>query len=272
VSLLWRDHYIAVLCPDRVAVVRRRRGRKRPIELLASETCTAPTAQAAVQALAGLLARPEVRKGDLTVVVSSHFVRYLLVPWRAEVRNPAELAAFAAICCDEVFGNEPAGRAVLVSREKASGPRVAAALEPAFLSALRSVAAASPLRLSSIQPYLAAAFNSVRASLDRPDFVFVVAEPKRSCLLVSKEGYWSSLRSSFAADRPQALADLIEREAQLIGLTEEAMPSIFVHAPGQARLDLPAFHGVMPQSISVRVPDALGSAADPLLSMAMTVA
>jgi hypothetical protein len=272
VSLLWRDHYVAVLCPERVALVRRRRGRNGAVELLASTACAAATASCAAEALAGLLARPEIGKGDLTLIVSSHFARYLLVPWRAEVRNPAELAAFAAICCEQIFGNEEGGRVVLTSRDKARAPRIAAALEVALLNALRSVIAASPLRLTSIQPYLAAAFNCLRASLGRPDFVFVVAESGRSCLLVSKDRRWSSLRSSFAADRPQAMADLIEREAQLVGLSEGAMPSIFVHAPGQPRMDLPAVHGVVPQSIGVRMPDAPASPADPLLTMAMTVA
>ena len=271
-SLLWRDRYVAVLCSDRVAIVRRRRGRNGAVALVADAPCTAPTAQAAADALAVLLARPEIGKGDLTLVLSSHFVRYLLVPWRAEVRNPAELAAYAAICCDQMFGSEPAGRVVLTSREKASAPRIAAALDAAFMNALRSVAGASRLRLTSIQPYLAAAFNCLRESLGRSDFVFVVAEPKRSCLLVSKAGKWSSLRASATADRPQSLVDLIEREAQLIGLDEDAMPSIFVHAPGHAPLHLPACRGVVPQSLNVRIPEPLGCAADPLLAMAMTVA
>lgn len=270
-SPLWRDRFIAVLCPDRVAIARRRSGRNRGLELHADAACAAPTAEAACEALAELLARADSGKGDLSVVLSSHFARYLLVPWRDEVRSPAELAAFAGICCDQVFGAEPAGRAILVSREKAGAPRIAAAVDASLLAALRKAVAGSRMRLTSIQPYLVTAFNSMRKSLGRRDFLFLVAEPRRSCLLLSTGGTWSSVRANAGADQPQALADLIEREAQLIGLADEAMPPIFVHAPGQVNLQMPACRGVLPESVGVRLP-AFAAAADPLLTMAMTVA
>jgi len=194
------------------------------------------------------------------------------VPWRAEVGTPKELAAYAEICCDEVFGSDPQGRVLLTSRAKAHSPRLAAALDSAFLNALRSVVGASRLRLRSVQPYLAAAFNRLRDSLGGRNFVFVVAEPARSCLLVSVGGLWTSVRASSAQDRPQALADLIEREAQLIGLAEQGMPPVFVHAPGQANLDVPECQGVKPATIKLPVPVSLAAAADPLMNMAMTVA
>lgn len=271
-SPLWRDRFIAVLCPDRVAIVRRRGGRNRGLELHADAPCAAPTAQAACEALAGLLARTGSGKGDLSIVLSSHFVRYLLVPWRDEVRSPAELAAFAGICCDQGFGAEPAGRMVLISPEKTSAARIAAAIDMPLLAALRKSVEGSRMRLTSIQPYLVTAFNAMRHSLGRRDFLFLVAEPRRSCLLMCTGGNWSSVRASSAADQPQALADLIEREAQLIGLGDEAMPPIYVHAPGQADLRVPACRGVVPQSVGVRTSILVTSAADPLLAMAMTVA
>ena len=268
----WRNQYIAVLCLDRVAILRRRRGWSGAFDLTADAACAAPTAAAAVQALAGLLARPEMVRGDLTVLLSNHFVRYLLVPWRAEVDTPAELAAFARICCDQVFGNDAGKQILLTSREKAPGARLAAALDATLMESLRDVVAASRLRLVSVQPYLAAAFNRLRASFGQRDFVFVVAEPARSCLLVATGGAWSSVRASAAEDQPQALADLIEREAQLLGLAEEGMPPVFVHAPRQGRIRLPDCHGVTPRTIGLPVPDHLAAAANPLLTMAMTVA
>jgi len=272
VSPLWRKQYIAVLCLERVAILRRRRGWNGAFDFKADAACAAPTAAAAAEALAGLLARPEIGNGDLTVVLSNHLVRYLLVPWRAEVASPAELAAFARICCDQVFGDDAGRRILLTSREKAASPRLAAALDAAFMDTLRKVVAASRLRLVSVQPYLAAAFNRLRASFGQRDFIFVVAEPARSCLLVSIGGCWSSVRASAAQDRPQALAELIEREAQLLGLAEEGMPPVFVHAARQANIKLPDCHGVTPTSIGLPIPDGLADAADPLLTMAMTVA
>jgi hypothetical protein len=271
VSPSWHDRYIAVLSPERVALVRRRRGWNDAFDLCADAACAEPTPAAATEALSGLLGRQEIGEGKLTVLLSNHFVRYLLVPWRPEVGSPAELAAYAEICCDQVFGSEAGRRIVLTSREKALSPRLAAVLDGAFLDNLRSVVEASRLSLASIQPYLSAAFNCMRESLDRSNFVFVVAEPARTCMLVSIDGCWSSVRASSGEDQPQALADLIEREALLLGVAEEDMPPVFVHAPRHADLKLPDCHGVTPETIRLPLPDTLAGAADPLLTMAMTV-
>jgi hypothetical protein len=271
VSPSWRDRYIAVLTPDKVAVVRRRWGWSGDFDLRADAACVEPTAVGAAQALSGLLARPEIGSGQLTVLLSNHFVRYLLVPWRAEVGSPAELTAFAEICCDQVFGSEPGRRILITSREKASSPRLAAVLDGTFLDALHSAVNASSLGLASVQPYLSAAFNCMRVSFSRSNFVFVVAEPNRTCMLVSIDGCWSSVRASAGEDRPQALADLIEREALLLGVAEEDMPPVFVHAPRHADLKLPDCHGVTPETIRLPLPETLAGTADPLLTMAMTV-
>ena len=278
-SLLWRDHYIAVLGPDGAAIVRRRRGWNGAFDFRASSAYTAALAStpvsAAVEALGSLLAGPEIGPGNLSIVLSNHFVRYLLVPWRDEVSTRDEFAAFAQICCDQVYGgDEPqSNRHILCSsREKAGSPRLAAVIEAPFLSALKSVVASSKLRLLSIQPYLAAIFNRLETSIDPRNFFFVVAEPNRSCLLAATNGHWSRVQSSAGGDQAQALADLIDREAQLLGFDGDAMPAIFVHAPRQARLDLPACNGVKPATLSVPIPAALAGTADHLLAMAMAVA
>jgi hypothetical protein len=201
------------------------------------------------------------------VLVSSDFVQYLLVPWKPEIGRPAELAAFAAICFDETFGSEPGGRALVIARERAHGARIAAALDATLLGSLRSVVAASPLRLRSVQPYLAAACDRLRGSLAARDFLFVLAEPTRSCVLVATAGRWRSLRSTAAGTHPRELARLVEREAQVAGLAEQGMPAVFVHAPGQKLLQLPPCHGVTPRTLSLP-----GAPDDPLLAMAMAVA
>jgi hypothetical protein len=270
VSLSWRDRFTAVLCPDRVALVRRGRGWGKQPVLHSEADCAAPTAQAAVDALNTLIAKPGVA-GDLTLVLSSHFVRYLLVPWRAEVGKPSELAAYAGICFDETFGSDAGAREILVGRERAPSARIAAGLDTRFLHALRTAVAGSRLRLVSVQPYLASLFNSVRPALASKDFVFLVAEPTRSCLLIATGGCWRSLRNTGSAATPQELSDLIEREVQLAGLAEQGMPPVFVHAPGQDELALPACEGVLPQRVQAR--GGRGAAtSDPLLAMALTVA
>lgn len=271
-SRSWPDRHTAVLAPHRVALFRSRGAWHPRLERVAEAACAGSSRGAALEALAGLLADPSLRRGRLSVVLSNQFVRYLLVPWRAEVAGPAELAGFAAICCDETFGEEPTGRVLVSARERAPSARVAAAIDTALLESLRAAAAASPLRLVSVQPYLGAAFDRLRRGLPRRDFMFLLAEPTRSCVLVASGGRWRSVRSTAGSNQPQALADLLEREAQLTGLADEGMPRVFVHAPGQHHLELPPCHGVVPRQLAWPGAVAGADAADPLLAMARAVA
>ena len=276
-SLSWRDRYIAVLGPDGAAIVRRRKGWSDDFDYKADAPYAVgmSPAAAAPEALGRLLAAPEIGPGELSIVLSNHFVRYLLVPWRDEIGDPAEFASFAQICVEEVYGGDSpqnGARVLRCSRERAGSPRLAAVIETPLLGALERVVADTPLKLTSIQPYLASAFNRLGSPFRRGDFLFVVAEPNRCCLLAATGGRWSRVQATNGEDQPQAVADLIDREAQLLGLDPEAMPPIYVHAPRQARLDLPECNGVKPETLSLPIPAALVGAADHLLTMAMTVA
>ena len=267
-SLSWPDTCVAVLTPERALLARTRRGLRARLEPLAEAACTGPQPQAQAAALAQLLAAPGLRRGELRIVLSSHLVRLLLLPWSAEVGTPGELAEYAAICCDETFGSEAGGRRVVSARERAPSPRVTMAVDQGLLAALRAAATASPLRLASVQPYPAAAFDRLRRSLPRRDFVLLLAEPTRSCLFAASGGRWRSLRSVGCSRQPQALLQLLQREAQLSGLADEGMPPVFVHAPGEEPLDLPSCLGVTPRWL----PWPGGAPSDSLLAMAKAVA
>lgn len=265
----WRDRYVGVLAPEGVALVRRRRGWRTAYDLKLDSPCAAPTPAAAVQAFAALLEAPEVGPGDLVLVLSNHFVRYLLVPWRDEVGTPAELEAYARICCEQVYGGDCTGRVLRISPERAGCPRLAALVEGDFLALLEKALAASRLRLAAVAPYLAAAYNRLGRELPPRDFLFVVAEPSRTCLLAAAGGRWSAVRAGGGEDSPEALAGFIERECRLLGLEPEAMPPLFVHAPRRAKLELRECNGSRPASLALPIPPSLAAGADPLLAMAM---
>ena len=264
-SRLLRERFTAVVGPDRV-VLARRAGWRRPPELHAQVPCQQPTAKAALLALSELLARPEIGKGEITIVLSNHFVQYVLLPWRAEVSRPSELAAYAAILFDETYGNDAGGREILIGRERAGSARIAAGIDSTLLHGLRNAVAASKLKLVSVQPYLSAAFDRVRRTVGSRDFMFVLAEPARSCVLVATGGRWRSLRNTATTAQPHELAHLIEREAQLAGLADEGMPPVFVHAPGHDALKVPPCQGVTPRTLGLP-----HGADDPFLAMAMSV-
>lgn len=277
-KMRWRDHYVAVLTPGCVTLVRRRRGLHGECDLKADQPVAASAdgslaaSLAATEALATLLARPEVGAGELTVLLSNHFVRYQIVPWSDAVGTPDELAALARIGFEQVYGGEAADWQIEVAPEAAGKPRLAAAVSLALLDRLRAIAGASRLRLSAVQPYLVAAFNRLAEPRKHNDVLFVLAEPSRACLLVAVGGQWRGVRVSASEDTPEALAALIERECQLLGLTDDKTPPILVHAPQRARMPLPTIGGVVPRMLPIGVPAALAPVADAQLAMAMTVA
>lgn len=271
-SLSWRDLHIAVVAPQRVALIRRRRGwgRHRHFDLkLDAPWVGAPTA--AADALGELLQRPEIGAGELRIVISSHFVRYVLIPWRDEITTREEFATYAQICCDQTYGSTGAARSLRTAPEKEGSPRLAATLDTVLLEALTRAASSSRLHLTSVQPYLSAAYNRLAGTLPRDDFILVIAEPGRSCLLAASHGRWTCVRTSSGEDQALPLAELIEREAQLLGLCDAGLPPLFVHAPRQTGLKLRECHGVTPDTLDLAVPGSLAEAADPLLTMAMTV-
>lgn len=273
-----RDHYVAVLTPAGATLVRRRRGLHGDCDLKADQPAAASdgsplaAALAAADALALLLQRPEVGRGDLSIVLSNHFVRYQVVPWSDAVSTPEELAALARVGFEKVFGGEAAGWQIEIAPEAAGKPRLAAAVASALVERLRSAAAGSRLRLKAMLPYLVSAYNRLGEPARHDDVLFVLAEPGRACLLVATGGHWRGVRTSASEDTPEALAGLIERECQLLGLTDENTPQILVHAPQRARMPLPTIGGSVPRALAVGIPASLSAVADPQLAMAMTVA
>jgi hypothetical protein len=276
-----RDHYIAVLSPEGVTVVRRKaRG---GLDLKVDEPVTTQAAQggaspedlalAAVEALGRTLARPEIGDGRLSVLLSSHFVRFQLLPWRDEIGSVAELQVYAQISFEQVYGTVAASWTPMVAPDREGRPRLAAAVPTATLRQLEAQVAAGPNRLSldSVQPYLTAAFNRLCQPECGDDFLFVLAEPARTCLLSAAAGYWQSVRVSAGDDEVSALSALIEREMHLSAPNTAGHKKILVHSPRRSRLDFPESSWGPAQVLAVEIPDELSSVADARLGMAMTL-
>lgn len=249
-SLLSRDDFIAVLAPTRVTLLRAGRGGPAPC---GASDCAGGWSGAA-DALQGLLREAGARRGRLTVVLSSHFAHFRLLPWSDAIGSPAELESFARIGFEDIYGPVAAGWALRISPEAAGRPRVAAAVEQALLERLQSIAQGAGLRLESVQPHLMAAYNRLQPRLARDNFVFAVAEPGRCSMLLARAGQWLSVRSSASGDSERAVAALLERECELTGIGDPAagpLPAVYVHAPGRAAGEWPAVEGIAPQALAL---------------------
>ncbi|QAY85546.1 hypothetical protein [Pseudomonas arsenicoxydans] len=243
-SLLSRDRYVAVLGASGVGL-----GQRKGSETLwlgsvgfIDEGFHAWTV--ALETLDRLLGEHAPAGAELSVVISGHFSRFCLVPWSEQISSPDELLGFAQLCFEDLYGAPTQPWSMVLSAEPAGYDRIATALPEDLLARLRSLVSGRGLRLRSVQPYLMAVFNHFDKSLDAGDFLFVVAEPVRSVLLLAREGRWTSVRSVGSNDSDAALIALIGRESQLQASTSERPLNIYLHAPARIDVqpDVPGVH------------------------------
>ena len=232
-SPLFVSEFCAALAPGRIELTRRGAGfgrRTRPwrcanFEAARDEKDCWQFALIALQSL--LLGEPPVR-GRLRVVLSGHWVRYLLVPWNADIRSPDEFALYARACFERVHGQAAADWEIRADSAGAGLPRLACAVDKALLQGLDALARETACKLSGVQPYLTHAFNPLRSTPRRGNFLFVLAEPGRATLLSAERGRWRSVRNCALAG--EALATIIEREHSLLDLGSGS--ETLIHATG----------------------------------------
>lgn len=223
-SLSWGESVRAALCPDRVAFVRMRHGWPGMLEgRVATHAVTEsgePTWTAAVAELGAGLSAIGQHNTRVTVVLSNHFVRYLLVPWNDALAGEAEELAHARHCFSQVYGAATDAWDIRLSAEP-GGAQVACAVDRELLARLEQAVAATGRRLYSVQPYLMAAFNHLRRELADPLVWFVLAERGNICLAALRDGQWNSLLNVQADDGwAHGLPQLLARQRLLSGLDD----------------------------------------------------
>lgn len=234
----WRDRVRIVLRPDRVILVRLAGALTPRVSAKEIVDCAGDGWQPAVAALAGALKGAKWQRADATVILSSHFVRYLLVPWSDQLVTEEERAAWVRHSFTEVHGADAAQWEFRWSEEGPGRPQVASAVEQALPAAIREVFKASTLRLRSLQPYAMAAFNHWRRAMAGPERFFLLAEPGRLCLAALSQGQWRSFHSRRLGEAWQEeLPRFLEREL-LLSEGEEAEPRVYFHLPEAPGFDL----------------------------------
>jgi hypothetical protein len=203
VSLSWRERVEVGFYPDRLVLVR---GKATESIALAPAAPPEPRWRAGLDALAGLEA---LTGAEVTVVLSSFFVRYALVPATEALVGAGERLAFARHCLARVYGSVAEGWVVRLSGEVACG------VELRLIDGLRSALAARGNRLRSVQPRLMAAFNRHRRQLGEQPSWFVDVEPGLASLALLASRRWQSLRSVKlrAESWEDELPGLLAREA-----------------------------------------------------------
>lgn len=208
-SRLWADRLVVSIAPDSVAIARVR-GRWRP--RLVSRFYV--QSEQPLEALRAALAPFGKTRLDAAVVLSNRFVRYVTVPFDADVSGAQEELALARFHFARVHGDRAKGWNVRVGDAPPGATRLASAVDADLIPSIRAAFAPIPgARLVSVQPYLMAAYNRWRATLAKENAWLVLPEPEGACLAYVTSDGWQAARTLRGADaRGAALGEAMQRE------------------------------------------------------------
>lgn len=223
-SLLWRNRLEVFLAPRQVRVVALGRGFK-PRRLLqetlacddignadelANETGTAPWHRAAAALERWMVARGAKRL-DIAVTLSNHFVRYALTPWSDGVSARDERLALARHRFAGIYGEKADVWNLCLDEDQPGSATVAAACDAPLVDRLRALAAGTQSRLSSLEPWFAAAFNANRRAPHTDAGWFAVLESDRVCAGYCMAGGWRALTNEPVRNAGSELSQVLQR-------------------------------------------------------------
>ena len=241
-SLLWRSRKQRIgVCSDRLFLSKNKHVAVRP-------TAEAAEWKAAVDALPEIL---QAMKGeDVSLVIADQFVRYVLLPWNAALKSADQWMALARHRLAAIHGAAAAGWEVKLTETAPSGPRLACAVDRELIEALAGKCAAAQVRLVSLQPFLVAGFNRIRAHVGNGSCWLVVEEPGRLTLAFIQRGVWVAIRSRRADERWRlVLPEIIERESAFLALAE---PCTRVIVCAQGAFDTAQYEAWHTKAVSYR--------------------
>ena len=198
------------------------------------------TWRAAVDALSVALREPRAR---VEIVLSDHFVRYVLIPWSAELVGDAERLGFARMAFRDLYGPLADGWDLCLDEQPAGQAAFACAVDRALVSSLRDVVGRAGGHLVALVPSLSDCINRHRSALRARDFCLVSAEPGRVSLAFHSRSGWQTVRSR-RTDGPLAetLPTLLKQEMAVCDVTESGLLYVYTdEAPGGLPLAVPGW-------------------------------
>ncbi len=204
-SLSWRERIVMALGPQSVHAVR----------LTSDEKRSAAWPDGMAEALAGWPG------ADVTVVASNRLVRYVVVPRTAGVSGDAEELALARHHFLRVHGERSREWDVRYSRETG----LASAMDAGLIEDLRQRLSEAKQKLVSLQPYLMAAFNRLRARVPKDGAWIVLPEAESTCVALYANGRWAGVAVNRASSE-----EALERERIRMGSAQA--PATVLTPPG----------------------------------------
>lgn len=245
-SPLWRDQVQALLTPTDLTLVRFSRGvwpkttAKSVVSVTEGHEPGMPNWTGALLTLGQALSSKEWADADLSVILSNHFVRHQVIPWREELRDESELIEFSRQSMRKTYGRQAAQWSIEMSLDRAGQPYVASAVDSRLLDELKAVTTAQGRHLRSIRPLLMEAFNWAKEWLTDSYQWLVIVEEGMICASLVGKGGWVVVRSLRSrSDWPSEVVAMLERE-QFVVDEAEAAQTVLLHIVKGEQVELPA--------------------------------
>lgn len=173
---------------------------------------------------------PESRGAQGSVILSDHFVRYLVLPWQDALSGADEWQAYARQAFISAYGATAGDWRLSVSMHRFGTPLVAAAIDEAIAGGVASAVASMGLKLKSMEPHFMRVFNRYRRRFATRDFWLVTHEGGRLCLAKVDQGAWAGLssRQLSAGDASESAVCLLREMAKFPA--DVANKSVYIHA------------------------------------------
>jgi hypothetical protein len=195
----------------------------------------------ALDALDRALQALEWGSADAHVTLSSHFVRYALVPGADKLRGTTERVAAARHQLRGIYGERAEGWRLAIGANGGSSMLVAA-IDPEFADGIKASLAAAKLRPAAMEPYVATAFNLCRKSIGTEAWL-AVAEPGRLALVYFKNGAWLRLRNQRLRNGVSEELPLALEQACLAEGIEAAAGRVLLVSREPAQVEFPPGSG-----------------------------
>jgi hypothetical protein len=202
--------------------------------------------RATVDALGLALREQRGRLPPVELVVSDHFVRYLLIPWSEGLVGNSERLAFARLAFRDLYGQSADTWGLCLDEQPAGRASLACAVDQALSSSLHEVVVGAGGQLVALTPALADCINRHRSAMKGSEFCFVAAEPGRISLAFHSRSGWQAVRSRrIDGLLPETLPTLLKQETAVGGATGGGMLYVCADAmPGLAPFAVPGWRTV----------------------------
>lgn len=220
---------------DGIALVQHARFKKTLVQQKFIANTQGADWQSLVQQLDAALSQLKLASNAVcSIVLSSDFVRYLMLPAQQFAMNNAEKTAYIQAAYRDIYGAAADGWLIKCDDVAPQDNMLAVAVDEQLMIALSQLAAQHKLKIRSVQPYLMAAFNGLTPQISRKNGYLALLEQSKLLLIRLNNGQCQHLRTfSFSHDWQLDLQQAIQRESALNEDINATDKQVFVYAPAQ---------------------------------------